>query len=167
LIPTDKYTQHLQERPNLRRPNWLSQDLNQEESKYQNFPPLVGRKIQIDSEGSRCNLDNDEEENFQLSDIEVSPQIMQVLERYFSRDVCHNEGLGLNLLKSGRTVHKNKSQDEAHQRKELENSVFINQSSLKSQAGNEGASEVQNPDENNNKSLDEAVNSPRDIVLNF
>ena len=92
---------------------------------------------------------------------------MQVLERYFSRDVCHNEGLGLNLLKSGRTVHKNKSQDEAHQRKELENSVFINQSSLKSQAGNEGASEVQNPDENNNKSLDEAVNSPRDIVLNF
>jgi hypothetical protein len=142
LIPLDKYKQHLQEKPNLRRPNWLSQDIKQEESKYHNLPPQVGRKIQSDSEGSRCNLNNDEEENFQLSDIEVSPRIMQVLERYFSRDVCHNEGQGLNLLKSGRTVHKNKYQDEAHHPKELENSVLINQSSLKSQAGNE---EVQIP----------------------
>jgi hypothetical protein len=64
-------------------------------------------------------------------------------------------------------VHKNKSQDEAHHPKELENSVFINQSSLKSQTGNEGAPEVQNPNQTDNKSLNQAVNSPRDIVLKF
>ncbi len=70
-------------------------------------------------------------------------------------------------MKSGRTVHKNKSQDEAQQPKEFYNSFVINQSSLKSQADNDGAPEVYIPNKTDYQSVDQAINSPRDIVLNF
>ena len=64
-------------------------------------------------------------------------------------------------------MHKNKSQDEAQQPIELDNSFVINQSSIKSEAGNEGALEVQIPNKNDYQSVDQVVYSPKDILLNF
>ena len=113
LVPLDKYERHLRERRNLRRLPAFDYKLGDEEVKEmggvkEEVKMRIGRGE--DSEGSRCNLGDDHEENFQLSDIEVTPQILSVLERYFSRDVCHNQGQGLNLLltTTKTTSHKNK-----------------------------------------------------------
>lgn len=68
LVPIEKYGDYLKAKPDIKRPKWFPEDEFpkgiKEEEKVPADNHIIGRNIQSDSEGSRCNLDNENEENF-------------------------------------------------------------------------------------------------------